>query len=129
MFAGRSRPTVMSKPYRRRGVRTRRAASEVLHDTGASAVETAVTLHDAERSDERNRSEAVGGELSAERLFSASVSKTKLLKRDEETQLAEEIVRARARVRRIIRRARKLTRAALADAGRGVVTPDADFRE
>ena len=67
--------------------------------------------------------------LDAETLFSAELSKQTLLTRADEATLAKRIVRARTRVRAVLRRARRLARAALADAGRGVVHPEHDFRE
>lgn len=69
------------------------------------------------------------GQTDPERLFAASIRRTHVLTRDEEVELAREIVRARLRVRRVIRRARRITRSALSDSGRGVVLPESDFRE
>jgi RNA polymerase primary sigma factor len=68
-------------------------------------------------------------ELDADRLFFAELAETTVLPRAEEIALARRIVRARKRVRAILRRARRLSLAALADNGRGVVPPDQDFRE
>jgi RNA polymerase primary sigma factor len=68
-------------------------------------------------------------ELNAESLFSAEIAHEALLARADEEALAKRIVQARKRVRAILRRARRLARAALADAGRGVVLPEHDFRE
>jgi RNA polymerase primary sigma factor len=65
----------------------------------------------------------------AEACFAADLSGTKVLTRMEEEVLARKIVRARRRVRAMLRKARRLTRAALADGGRGVVAPERDFRE
>ena len=79
--------------------------------------------------EEAQQSDLTKTDIDAERLFAASLGTTKLLTREEESALAQQIVRARARVRRIIRQARRLSGAALADAGRGVVMPDTDFRE
>jgi len=83
---------------------------------------------------ERSESEeperwSAGADLDAESLFSAEVAGEALLSRPEEEALARRIVRARKHVRAILRRARRLARAALADAGRGVVLPERDFRE
>ena len=78
--------------------------------------------------EESERSYA-GVELDAESLFSAEVAGEALLTRPEEEALARRIVRARKRVRALLRRARRLARAALANAGRGVVLPEQDFRE
>jgi len=69
------------------------------------------------------------GAMDAETLFSASLAKSVLLSRDEELALTREIAAVRSRVRRILRQGRRLTRAALADAGRGVVRPEDSFRE
>jgi RNA polymerase sigma factor (sigma-70 family) len=62
-------------------------------------------------------------------LFAASIRKTRVLTRDAEVELARQIVRARNRVRRVIRQARRITQRALSDAGRGVILPESDFRE
>jgi len=67
--------------------------------------------------------------LEAESLFSAELSKTALLTSVEEEALTRQIVRARKLVLAILRGARRLSRAALARRGRGVVSPDLDFRE
>jgi RNA polymerase primary sigma factor len=67
--------------------------------------------------------------LDAESLFAADLSATALLTPAEENALARQIARARKRVRAILRRAKGLTRAALPEAGRGIVRPDEDFRE
>jgi RNA polymerase sigma factor (sigma-70 family) len=68
-------------------------------------------------------------EVDAESLFAADLSATSVLTRAEETALAHQIARARKRLRAILRKARRLTRAALAEGGRGVVAPEEDFRE
>jgi RNA polymerase primary sigma factor len=68
-------------------------------------------------------------EVSAESLLSAEMAEAPLLTRGEEETLARQIVRARNRVRAVLRRARRLVRCALADAGRGVISPERDFRE
>jgi RNA polymerase sigma factor (sigma-70 family) len=68
-------------------------------------------------------------QLDAETLFAADLSDTKVLTRTEEEVLTRRIARARKRVRAVLRKARRLTRAALADGGRGVVAPEQDFRE
>src|SRR5262249_27714635 len=70
-----------------------------------------------------------GPSLDAESLFSADIAGEALLTRAEEAELAKRIVRARQHVRAMLRRTRRLSRAALADAGRGVVAPERDFRE
>lgn len=67
--------------------------------------------------------------MDAESLFSADVRQTTVLSRAEEETLARQIVAARKRVHRQLRAARRLSRAALADFGRGVVLPEQDFRE
>jgi len=72
---------------------------------------------------------AITADLDAESLFSAEIAEEGLLSRGEEETLAKRIVRARKHVRAILRRARRLARLALADAGRGVVSPERDFRE
>jgi RNA polymerase sigma factor (sigma-70 family) len=68
-------------------------------------------------------------EFDAETLFSTDVRLTSTLSRREEDGLARRIVRARNCVRRILRGARVLTRAALADFGRGLLAPQEGFRE
>jgi RNA polymerase nonessential primary-like sigma factor len=73
--------------------------------------------------------ETTGPQRDAEALFAADLSDTNVLTRAEEEVLTRKIARARQRVRAILRKARRLTRAALADAGRGVVAPEHDFRE
>jgi RNA polymerase primary sigma factor len=70
-----------------------------------------------------------GSSLDAESLFSAELSAEELLSRPDEDALARRITRARARIRSVLRGARRLCRVALADAGRGVVLPERDFRE
>lgn len=67
--------------------------------------------------------------LDAESLFSAEIRRLSLLNRQEEEDLARRIARARGRIRRMLRGARRLTRTALADSGRGVVMPEEAFRE
>jgi RNA polymerase primary sigma factor len=69
------------------------------------------------------------GRRDAESLFSAEIAGQALLNRADEEALAKRIVRARKRVRAVLRRARCLTRAALAGGGRGVVLPERAFRE
>ncbi len=68
-------------------------------------------------------------EIDAESLLSAEMAEAPLLTRSEEESLARQIVRARNRVRALLRRTRRLARCALADAGRGVISPERDFRE
>lgn len=68
-------------------------------------------------------------ELDAETLLAAELGDTALLTRAAEEALAQRIARTRSRVRAMLRRARPLTRAALADCGRGVVAPEKNFRE
>jgi RNA polymerase primary sigma factor len=65
----------------------------------------------------------------AEAVLSQDLATTELLTRDEEADLARAVMRARRRLLRSLRDKRRLTRMALEHSGRGVVTPDADFRE
>jgi len=65
----------------------------------------------------------------AESLFGVALSAEGLLDRADEAVLARGIVAARQRIRAQLKRARRLVRAALAQAGRGVVGPERDFRE
>jgi len=67
--------------------------------------------------------------LDAEALFSAALAQTGVLTRDEEIALARQIVAARTRVHRFLKRARRVTTAALAAQRRGIVLPEQDFRE
>jgi RNA polymerase primary sigma factor len=67
--------------------------------------------------------------LDAESLFTAELANENLLTRTEEEALAKRIAGARRRIRSVLRRSRKLTKAALSDRGRGVVLPERDFRE
>ncbi len=64
-----------------------------------------------------------------EALFSADLATTSVLSRAEEEVLARKIARARSRILAVLRRAKKLCRVALEDAGRGVILPEEDFRE
>jgi RNA polymerase primary sigma factor len=83
----------------------------------------------SEESDEEENASRQPRATDAESLFSTEIAGEGLLTRSEEEVLAKRITRARQRVRAILRRARRLTRAALADRGRGVVSPERDFRE
>jgi len=73
--------------------------------------------------------ERPAADLNADSLFSAELATTTLLTRPEEEELARKISKARRRVRAILRRARRITTAALTDGGRGVIVPEEDFRE
>jgi len=68
-------------------------------------------------------------DLDAEVILAADLAEARLLTATEEAALARRIVRARRRVRALLRRFPRLTRHALARAGRGVVRPEQDFRE
>lgn len=68
-------------------------------------------------------------DLNADALFSAELATTTLLTRPEEEDLARKISKARKRVRSVLRKARRITAAALSDGGRGVIAPEEDFRE
>jgi RNA polymerase sigma factor (sigma-70 family) len=70
-----------------------------------------------------------GGTRDAESLFAAELAETETLSREDEIHLTRQIVRVRRRIRAILRKARKLSHAALADAGRGAMMPEEDFRE
>ena len=65
----------------------------------------------------------------AEHLFGVALARETLLSRGEEETLARQITRARSRIRRVLRNARRLSRRALGDHSRGVVRPEEDFRE
>jgi RNA polymerase primary sigma factor len=92
-------------------------------------LDSEVDEHSEPSNAEESEHWATGADLDAESLFSAEVAGEALLTRPEEEALARRIVRARKHVRAILRRARRLARTALADAGRGVVLPERDFRE
>ena len=92
-----------------------------------SAAEIIIELETDETCDEAPAES--GASLDAESLFSAELSSEELLSRPDEEALARRITRARARIRAVLRGARRLCRVALADAGRGVVLPERDFRE
>lgn len=67
--------------------------------------------------------------MDAESLFSAELAGTSVLTRTQEEVLTRRISKARNRVRRLLRGARRLSHAALAESGRGVIAPEEDFRE
>jgi RNA polymerase primary sigma factor len=61
--------------------------------------------------------------------FFHNVGATRLLSREEELDIARHLVRARGRMRRLLRRSPRLVNAALPLHGRSVVHPSDDFRE
>jgi RNA polymerase sigma factor (sigma-70 family) len=67
--------------------------------------------------------------VDAESVLSHDLAATELLTREEELALSRELKQARRRVLRILRGRRRLTKAALASGGRGLVPPETDFRE
>lgn len=69
------------------------------------------------------------GELNADRLFAADLSGTRVLRRDEEETLAQEIRAVRDRIRERLLAAPELVAAALEPFGHRVVWPVDDFRE
>jgi RNA polymerase primary sigma factor len=69
------------------------------------------------------------GEYDLQSHFFQDVSATTLLAPEEEQAIAREIVRARNRIRRLLRRFPRLTSAALPRHGRSVIRPKDDFRE
>jgi RNA polymerase primary sigma factor len=69
------------------------------------------------------------GEYDLPSQFFRSVGATAMLSRDEELAIARDIVRARNRIRRLLRRFPRLVSAALPSHGRSVVHPSDDFRE
>lgn len=73
--------------------------------------------------------EAIDSAVDAESVLSHDLAGTELLTREEELALSRQLKRARRRLLRILRGKRRLTRAALASAGRGLVPPEVDFRE
>jgi RNA polymerase primary sigma factor len=102
----------------------------VMYDTELTTTRSFEPELDEEReAAEQEREAERHPDLDAESLFSAEIAGEGLLTRAEEEALAKDIVRARKRVRAILRRSRRLAHAALADAGRGVVLPEQDFRE
>ncbi|MBI3782569.1 MAG: sigma-70 family RNA polymerase sigma factor [Deltaproteobacteria bacterium] len=94
-----------------------------------STAESPATGGVLSEADESEQDESHLGAMDAETLFSADLATTSLLTRSEEEVLARRIVRARNRIRRTLRGARRLCQAALVDRGRGVISPDEDFRE
>jgi RNA polymerase sigma factor (sigma-70 family) len=81
------------------------------------------------RSAKTPSAKAASKALSAEDLFAAEISRTSLLSRAEEEELAGKIVRTRKRVLAILRKAPRLSRSALTNAGRRVVPLEDGFRE
>jgi RNA polymerase sigma factor (sigma-70 family) len=69
------------------------------------------------------------GPRDAESCLVAELGDQALLDRDAEAALAREISIARRRLRALLRRAPRVVELALADAGRGVIAPQRDFRE
>ncbi len=67
-------------------------------------------------------------DLDPEALLAAEVGTTTVLTRTEEERLGRQIARSRKRVSALLKRLPRLVRAALPQ-GRGVVTPEDDFRE
>jgi RNA polymerase primary sigma factor len=69
------------------------------------------------------------GEYDLPPVLLSGITSTPLLSRDEESQLARDVVKARTRIRRVLRTLPRLVNAALPEHGRSVVRPDTDFRE
>lgn len=69
------------------------------------------------------------GDYDLQSHFFQDVGATVLLKPEEEQAIAREIVRARNRIRRLLRRFPRLVSAALPRHGRSVIRPKDDFRE
>jgi RNA polymerase primary sigma factor len=69
------------------------------------------------------------GEYALPSQFFQNVGSTRLLSREEELAITRQLVRARARIRRLLRRFPRLLSAALPMHGRSVVHPSDDFRE
>jgi hypothetical protein len=61
--------------------------------------------------------------------FTTDVSRVRMLTREDEEALGLEIAVQRRRILTLLRGHRRLVAAALRDVGRGLVHPDADFRE
>jgi len=106
----------------------------MLNESLTSKEEPGVALHDGLEADvdltsADDEREPSAPQLDAAALLATDLSATNVLTRAEEQALTRKIARARQRIRTILRRARRLTRAALADGGRGVVAPEQDFRE
>ena len=106
----------------------------MLNDSPTTKEEPGVALHDGLEADvgltsADDEREPSAPQLDAAALLATDLSATNVLTRAEEQALTRKIARARQRIRTILRRARRLTRAALADGGRGVVAPEQDFRE
>jgi RNA polymerase primary sigma factor len=69
------------------------------------------------------------GEYALPSQFFQNVGATRLLSREEELAITRQLVRARGRIRRLLRRFPRLVSAALPTHGRSVVYPSDDFRE
>jgi RNA polymerase primary sigma factor len=69
------------------------------------------------------------GEYDLPPVLMSGIASTPLLSREEESQLARQVVRARSRIRRVLRTLPRLVNAALPEHGRSVVRPTTDFRE
>jgi RNA polymerase primary sigma factor len=69
------------------------------------------------------------GEYELPPVLMSGIASTPLLSREEESQLARQVVRARSRIRRVLRTLPRLVNAALPEHGRSVVRPTTDFRE
>lgn len=103
------------------------AESELLDPAPAADTIAGLGLPTAPDADPAERHRV--GPLAAEPLFAEALGRQGVLSRSEEDLLARQITRARARIRSLLRGARRLSRAALAARGRGVVSPEQDFRE
>jgi len=79
--------------------------------------------------EEESESHDVVGDYDLPSQFFRNVGATAMLSREDELAIARGIVRARNRIRRILRRFPRLTAAALPLHGRSVVHPADDFRE
>jgi RNA polymerase sigma factor (sigma-70 family) len=96
------------------------------------SVEEFAQALDATETSPKDEDEAIRsttGEVDLTAVFFADVSATRRLTRDEETQLAHEIVARRNAVVRILRGQRRVVQAALKGVGRSLVHPEEDFRE
>jgi RNA polymerase sigma factor (sigma-70 family) len=99
------------------------------HGMSDEPVATEAPWLEPEVEEEAETDETATGGLDAEALFSAALAQTGVLTREEELVLARQIVAARTRVHRLLKRARRVTAAALAAQRRGIVLPEQDFRE
>lgn len=101
-------------------------------EAGASEevdLEASLDLLEATEIAEEAEAQEPAGEYDLPGHFFHDVSNTALLTPEEEIEVARQIVKARNRIRRLLRRFPRLVAAALPQHGRSVIHPSEDFRE